>query len=174
MSSRMVLGAIALILLIGCQVQPSPESSSQPTSSPATSQAEVPAASGERFATVTEVEVTAGEPGAYTFVVTVQSPDTGCDQYADWWEVLSEEGELIFRRTLAHSHVNEQPFSRPGGAVEIQPDQLVIVRAHMNPQGYGTQAMQGTVETGFEQVSLPEKFAADLAESELQPQGCEF
>lgn len=73
-----------------------------------------------------------------------------------------------------HSHVNEQPFRRPGGAVAVQPDQLVIVRAHMRPHGYGTQAMQGTVETGFEEVILPEGFAGDLAKVDPQLQGCEY
>ena len=38
-------------------------------------------------AAVTAVTAT-GAPGTYTFSVTVESPDTGCAQYADWWEVL--------------------------------------------------------------------------------------
>ncbi|MGF1521172.1 MAG: hypothetical protein ACFBSF_02465 [Leptolyngbyaceae cyanobacterium] len=125
------------------------------------------------FANVTAVEIS-GESGVYTFAVTIQSPDTGCDQYANWWEVVSEEGDLLYRRILAHSHVEEQPFRRSGGPVSVQPDQSVIVRAHMDPQGYGTQAMQGTAITGFEEVTLPEGFAADLANADPQPQGCTF
>ena len=42
-------------------------------------------------ADVTAVEVR-GEEGAYTFSVTVSSPDTGCDQYADWWEWSARAG----------------------------------------------------------------------------------
>ena len=153
-------------LLASCATPPpqSPESAASPT----------PSTSADSFATVTEVEVTAGEPGAYSFAVTLQSPDTGCDRYANWWEVLDRDGNLIYRRILAHSHVEEQPFRRTGGAVAVQPDDVAIVRGHMYPDGYGTQAMQGTVETGFEAVSLPPEFAANLADAEPQPRGCDF
>jgi hypothetical protein len=63
---------------------------------------------------VVAVEVT-GEPGARAFTVTVRSPDTGCERYADLWEVVSTDGDLRYRRVLAHSHVDEQPFTRSGG-----------------------------------------------------------
>ena len=106
--------------------------------------------------------------------MTVQSPDTGCDQYADWWEVISEEGTLIHRRILLHSHVNEQPFSRSSGPVEISTNQAVIVRAHMHPHGYGGQALQGTVDQGFSVVELDADFAVDLAQTEPLPTGCSF
>ncbi|MGD1921439.1 MAG: hypothetical protein ACFCAD_22655 [Pleurocapsa sp.] len=35
------------------------------------------------IAQVTKVDVT-GQNNSYTFAVTVDSPDTGCDRYADW------------------------------------------------------------------------------------------
>ena len=63
---------------------------------------------------------TSGSPGGYTFSVAITSPDTGCAQYADWWEVLDENGELLHRRVLAHSHVSENPFTRSGGSIPIQ------------------------------------------------------
>jgi len=72
----------------------------------------------EILADVLSVEVT-GSPNAYQFSVKIASPDTGCEQYADWWEVLSEDGQLLYRRILLHSHVNEQPFVRSGGPVNI-------------------------------------------------------
>lgn len=147
-------------------------SSSQSTSKPP--EPLVSSQTDDSFATVIAVDASTGDAGAYTFAVTVQSPDTGCDQYADWWEVLSEDGDLIYRRILAHSHVSEQPFQRTGGAVNIQPDTPVIVRAHLHPQGYGTQAMQGTVTSGFQEVSLPEDFAANLAATEPLPTSCAF
>ena len=105
-----------------------------------------------------------------TFSVTIESPDTGCQQYADWWEVLSLEGELVYRRILAHSHVNEQPFTRSGGPVPSS--QEVIVRAHMNTGGYG-QAMQG-MQDSFRVVELAAGYAADLEQAEPQTGTCAF
>lgn len=177
--------AIALTLLIvGCsgsssQLQPPRSSSPEPTQTasatvPPSDKSSEPPQVNAMTAVVTAVETNADTSGAYTFAVTIQSPDTGCDQYADWWEVLSEAGELIYRRILAHSHVNEQPFRRTGGPVTIEPDQPVIVRAHMHPQGYGTQAMQGTVDSGFTETTLPAEFAEDLAQVAPLPSGCTF
>ncbi len=116
----------------------------------------------------------AGEPNAYQFSVEVASPDTGCDQYADWWEVVSEEGELIYRRTLLHSHIDEQPFTRSGGPVPIGPDAVVIVRAHMYPGGYGGRAMRGSVADGFEAWDAAADFAPELEKAAPQPPACAF
>jgi hypothetical protein len=108
------------------------------------------------------------------FSVTITSPDEGCDRYADWWEVISADGELIYRRVLLHSHVNEQPFARSGGPVKIEPDSVVWVRAHMHPDGYGGMAMQGSLAKGFAQTELNSDFASHLAETSPLPQGCDF
>jgi len=124
-------------------------------------------------ADVTAVSVTGG-PGAYQFSVTVRSPDTGCEQYADWWEVITEDGTLLYRRILAHSHVNEQPFTRSGGPVEIGADSVVVVRAHMAPAGYDGQALRGTPATGFAPADLSADFSAHLGNAPPQPDGCAF
>ena len=119
------------------------------------------------------VSVTAaGEPGAYRFEVGVRSPDTGCEQYADWWEVVSEDGRLIYRRTLAHSHINEQPFLRAGGPVEIAAETEVWVRAHMHPTGYGGVVFKGSTEEGFEVAEPPRAFAVHLAKEAPAPPVC--
>ena len=123
------------------------------------------APSDEEHADVTAVEVS-GNAGDYTFAVTVESPDTGCGQYANWWEVVSPDGdELIYRRILAHSHTDEQPFTRSGGPVPIASDSTVVVRAHMNTVGYGGQALQGTPAGGFSAVDLPGDFGDDIDEA---------
>ncbi|WP_238569011.1 hypothetical protein [Xenococcus sp. PCC 7305] len=125
------------------------------------------------IAEVLKVEAT-GKANEYSFAVTVQSPDTGCDRYADWWEVITPEGELLYRRVLLHSHVTEQPFRRQGGTVKIQPQQKVIVRVHMFPDGYSAIAQAGTVESGFSPMSLPSSFADSLASVEPLPKNCAF
>ncbi len=109
------------------------------------------------------------------FTVTISSPDTGCDRYANWWEVTTPERELLYRRVLLHSHVKEQSFRRTGGAVKIQPQQEVIVRVHMNfDGGYSTMAQKGTVESGFSVIALAKDFATQLASVEPLPQNCAF
>jgi hypothetical protein len=110
----------------------------------------------------------------YTFSVTLKSPDTGCEQYANWWEVISPDGKLIYRRILGHSHINEQPFTRSGGPVPISEDQEVIIRAHMNNTGYGVNAIKGSVKAGFKRVELDKDFAIDLETAEPQPSDCLF
>lgn len=123
---------------------------------------------------VTAVRVS-GAPGTYTFSVTVSSPDTGCDQYADWWEVLTTDGELIYRRILTHSHVNEQPFTRGGGPVELQETTQAIVRAHMNNAGYGGVAFSGSPASGFAaDPSVTSALAPELADAAPQPESCAF
>lgn len=139
----------------------------EPTSTTSTDNGNLPVAD------LVSVTVT-GESGRYTFAATISSAETGCDQYADWWEVAdAQTGKLLYRRILAHSHVNEQPFTRSGGPVPIKPDQAVIVRAHMGglESHYGGQVLGGTVETGFKPVidSLP-----SLEDIEPLPTGCAF
>ncbi len=124
-------------------------------------------------AQVTDVSVT-GEENGYSFRVTINSPDTGCTQYADWWEVIDLQGNLVYRRILAHSHVDEQPFTRSGGPVEIEQDLEVYVRAHMNNSGYGGGVFRGSVQNGFTSESLSEDFAKTLENEAPQPDGCAF
>ena len=137
--------------------------------------ADTPATTGGP-AIVQGVKVSGGE-NAYNFSVTLKSPDTGCEQYANWWEVISVDGNsLIYRRILGHSHVDEQPFTRSGGAVAITANTEVIIRAHMYPVGYGKEkiAMKGSVANGFTAFEIVEDFGADLEAVAPQPSGCAF
>ncbi len=115
-----------------------------------------------------------GSENNYTFSVTIMSPDKGCEQYADWWEVISEDGSLLYRRILAHSHVNEQPFKRSGGPVAVSASTTVWVRSHMNNTGYGGDMFKGSVEDGFTKQTPPENFASSLEDQEPLPSGCAF
>lgn len=127
----------------------------------------------EAVADVIAVTVS-GSANGYQFSVEVRSPDEGCEQYADWWEVLAEDGTLLYRRILAHSHVDEQPFVRSGGPVDVGSDTVVWVRAHMHPGGYGGQVLKGSVQDGFAVVSVEIDFAADVESLEPLPTGCAF
>ena len=117
---------------------------------------------------------TRGNPGAYTFSVTVRSDETGCDRYADWWEVLREDGRLAYRRILAHSHVSEQPFTRSGGPVPANAEETLVVRAHLAPGGYVGAALRGSVAEGFSAWTPPVGFAADVESAPPQPDDCAF
>lgn len=118
-----------------------------------------------------------GSAGDYSFAVTLRSPDTGCDLYADWWEVLDADGTLLSRRILTHSHVDEQPFTRSGGPIEATADAELWVRAHMHGEstaadGYGGQVLHGTPGGGFEPADGSELPA--LHEQPPLPDGCAF
>lgn len=125
------------------------------------------------LASVTEISWT-GEENNYTFSVTLRSPDIGCEQYADWWEIIDLEGNLIYRRILGHSHVNEQPFTRSGGSVEINSKEVVSVRGHMNSESYGSQVMKGSTSDGFQAAVLAVDFAKDLEQEQPLPSNCAF
>ena len=163
-NSRLITSLCFLMTLTGCG---SNDSATEPEANQSAVIAE------NQSALVTAVNFS-GEPGNYIFSVTVASPDTGCDQYADWWEVLSPDGRLIYRRVLAHSHINEQPFTRAGGPVDIAADEVVIVRAHMNNQGYGTRVFRGNIELGFSDSTVNPSFAAELEAAQPLPNNCAF
>jgi len=134
---------------------------------------ETPIRNQDGKAVVTAVDVSGSEDN-YIFSVTLESPDTGCDQYADWWEIFDKEENLIYRRILTHSHVNEQPFTRAGGAVAIKEDTFVYIRGHMNNLGYSSLVFGGTVKDGFEALELSIEFAAELVETAPLPNDCAF
>jgi len=136
------------------------------------------------YADVTAVQIT-GSRSAYQFAVSVESADLDCTQYANWWEVLSEDGALLYRRILEHSHTDENgttdadgpgnTFTRDGGPVVIEPETSVIVRAHMSNAGYSGRAMQGSPSGGFAEASIfSGDFAADVESAAPQPAGCAF
>ena len=117
-----------------------------------------------------DVEGTAND---YTFNVSLYSRDSGCDKYADWWEVLGEDGELLYRHVFDKSHPDEQPFTSSIESIKITEDKTVIVRAHMNDTGYeARQAWKGSVKNGFKFVRLSENFAASVTKEEPQPPEC--
>jgi len=112
---------------------------------------------------VVEAVTASGSAGAYQFSTTIRSPETGWERYADWWEVVDETGKLLYRRVLTHPHEDEQPFTRSGGPVAIDADQVVWIRAHMNDGGYGENVYKGSVSAGFEAAKLSPVFGSEAA-----------
>jgi hypothetical protein len=100
---------------------------------------------GEGNADVIYVRAVLEQGGTWTFHVTVEHPDTGWEDYADGWDVLTPAGEVLrpdrssqFTRLLLHPHENEQPFTRSQSGIVI-PEGVtqVRVRAHDIVDGYG-------------------------------------
>ena len=76
--------------------------------------------------------------GTYTISATVFHKDEGWKHYADKFEVLDTNGQIIATRVLYHPHENEQPFTRTISNVAVPVgSQSVIIRAHDSVHGYG-------------------------------------
>jgi len=96
-------------------------------------------------ADVAHVRAVQGADGLWTFHVTVSHPDTGWDDYADGWDVVTPDGTVLkpdpaspFTRLLLHPHETEQPFTRSQSGIEIPEGMTrVIVRAHDLVDGFG-------------------------------------
>jgi len=71
------------------------------------------------------------------FTVTLKHADTGWEHYADAWRVVTEDGKILGERTLHHPHVDEQPFTRGLGDVQIPAEiKKVYIEAHDNVHGW--------------------------------------
>ena len=76
-------------------------------------------------AAIKEVEIKSLGNNNYQISVTLLHADTGWDHYANRWDVLDEDGNVLGTRVLAHPHVNEQPFTRsltveiPSGVTKV-------------------------------------------------------
>lgn len=100
---------------------------------------------GAANADVTFVRAVEGADGLWTFYATVAHPDTGWEDYADGWDVVTPGGDVLnpdpstaFTRPLLHPHENEQPFTRGQGGIAI-PEGVteVTVQAHDLVDGWG-------------------------------------
>jgi hypothetical protein len=86
----------------------------------------------------------------WTFHVTVSHPDTGWEDYADGWDVVTPDGSVLkpdpgspFTRLLLHPHETEQPFTRSQSGIRIPAGvETVLVRAHDLLDGFGGKEVQ--------------------------------
>ena len=146
-----ITGLVILVALAlaGC-ASPSASATAGPGAAPTPTLEEQVGTPTDQSATAGNAEVLrvrAEQTGdrTWTFDVTVQHPDTGWDDYADGWDVLTPDGKVLkpdpdspFTRELLHPHVDEQPFTRSQAGIVI-PEGVtqVRVRAHDLVDGYG-------------------------------------
>lgn len=104
-----------------------------------------PAGAGE--ADVLDVAVSRDEAGAYRFEVTVRHDDAGWEHFANRWEIVAPDGEVLATRALRHPHDTEQPFTRSLSGVML-PDDIdhVVVRAHDSRHQLGGQEVRVDLE----------------------------
>ncbi|MFC2029712.1 hypothetical protein ACFLWA_03180 [Chloroflexota bacterium] len=96
-------------------------------------------------ADVLHVRAVESAGGMWTFHVTVEHPDSGWEDYADGWDVVTPDGTVLkpdsdspFTRLLLHPHETEQPFTRSQSGIAIPAGVTqVIVRAHDLVDGFG-------------------------------------
>lgn len=76
--------------------------------------------------------------GVWRFTVTVRHADEGWNHYANSFQILDMDGNVLGTRTLHHPHENEQPFTRSLGGVSIPATvKRVRIRAGDSVHEYG-------------------------------------
>ena len=134
---------VGLLFPIACR--PATPSPTEPTTPPTATPSPTPPTGRTADADVLYVQAVQTADSTWTFHVTVRHPDTGWDDYADGWDVLTPDGTVLkpdpdspFTRLLLHPHVDEQPFTRSQSGIVIPPDVTQVrVRAHDLVDGYG-------------------------------------
>jgi hypothetical protein len=124
---------------------PTPVPPTEPSVAPTTPPTSAPEAGGAANADVLYVRAVEAAGGTWTFHVTVEHPDSGWEDYADGWDVLTPDGTVLkpdpdspFTRLLLHPHENEQPFTRSQSGIVIPPGVTSVqVRAHDLVDGFG-------------------------------------
>lgn len=81
-------------------------------------------------------EFHSSEGSRWSVSVTLKHGDTGWDHYADNWRVVDSEGNVLGDRVLSHPHVDEQPFTRGLGGVEV-PEGIMIVYIEAHDKVHG-------------------------------------
>lgn len=152
---HIIIFIFCIVSIVGCQGKP--DSLSQETKV-ITSEITNADPATNANADVIYVRAERDNDSTWTFSVTVQHPDTGWEDYADGWDIVTPDGQVLkpnptdkFTRILLHPHVDEQPFVRSQSGIVV-PEGLsnVYVRAHDLVDGFGGKevAVDLTVESG--------------------------
>jgi len=82
-------------------------------------------------------EFTSSGDNQWSVSVTLKHNDTGWNHYADNWQVVDGEGNVLGDRVLYHPHVGEQPFTRSLDNVKIpEGTTTVYIKAHDKVHGW--------------------------------------
>ncbi len=80
--------------------------------------------------------------------VTLKHDDSGWEHYADAWRLVDPSGKLLGTRVLYHPHVNEQPFTRSLGSINIPAGtDIIFVEAHDKKHGWSPQRVKVDLTT---------------------------
>ena len=89
-------------------------------------------------ADVVDATIARASDGTFRFDATLAHADTGWEHYANAFEIVDAEGNILAVRTLVHPHVDEQPFTRSISGVVLEPGlKEVTVRGHDSVHGLG-------------------------------------
>jgi hypothetical protein len=99
---------------------------------------------GDRFPDVLEVRLEAAGDRTFDVSVTLSSPYDTPQRYADGWQTLDADGNVLGTHTLLHDHAAEQPFTRVQRGVVI-PDGVAAVTVQGRDQANGFGGLTLTV-----------------------------
>jgi hypothetical protein len=79
----------------------------------------------------------------WTVSTTLHHIDTGWEEYADAWRIVTVDGHVLATRVLYHPHVDEQPFTRSLNQVRLPPGlTTVFIEAHCKAHGWSNDRLQ--------------------------------
>ncbi|CEL99265.1 unnamed protein product [Vitrella brassicaformis CCMP3155] len=117
---------------------------------------------GPPHADILDLGIKNGTSGGYVLKVRYTSTDKDCTQYMNWYELLDEEGRLLFKRHMTHPHTKFPIWRETLLPVDgVYDDTTVIVRGHMYPNGYSGKAIKGSIKDGFQPIDLPSDYARE-------------
>lgn len=87
---------------------------------------------------VVDATITPAGPNLFTITATIRHDDEGWEHFANRFDVVAPNGQVLQQRMLFHPHIDEQPFTRSLERVMIPADvDRVIIRAHDSVHGLG-------------------------------------